>query len=69
MESDDDGGEHTNAIYYERFWTKPAKIRIEWKGAKVKLILRHQEGHVPGKTIRKGVADPVRVSNRKRRLP
>lgn len=26
-EEDEDGGEHTNALYYERFWTKPRKAR------------------------------------------
>ena len=26
-EEEEDGGEHTNAVYYERFWTKPRKAR------------------------------------------
>ena len=36
--SDDegDGGEHTNAEYYGRVWTKPIKQRTEPKKAKVK---------------------------------
>lgn len=36
MSDDEDGGEHTNAEYYGRVWTKPVKKRLEPKKAKVK---------------------------------
>jgi hypothetical protein len=35
MESDEDGGEHTNAMYYQALWNKALKVRYEWKRAKV----------------------------------
>lgn len=37
MNEEEDGGEHTNAIYYERFWSKPPKVRTEAKTAKRRL--------------------------------
>ena len=41
MSSDEeDGGEHTNAEYYARFWSKPVKIRYAPKRVKHK---RHQK--------------------------
>ena len=37
MSSDEEsGGEHTNAEYYARFWTKKAKVRYEPKKVKPK---------------------------------
>ena len=35
MSDDEDGGEHTNAQYYSATWTKPKKVRLEPKKAKV----------------------------------
>jgi hypothetical protein len=41
MSSDEeDGGEHTNAEYYARFWTKAVKVRYAPKRVKHK---RHQK--------------------------
>lgn len=37
---DDDGGEHTNSSYYERFWTKPIKVRLSMKRVKHKRGLK-----------------------------
>jgi hypothetical protein len=37
MEDEEDGGEHTNAIYYAHLWSKSHKVRIEVKRAKVKV--------------------------------
>lgn len=40
MSDEEDGGEHTNAEYYARFWTKQIRIRYAPKRVKYK---RHQK--------------------------
>ena len=39
MEDEEDGGEHTNALYYEHLWTKKTKDKTTPKKAKVKVYV------------------------------
>ncbi len=40
MTEDTDGGDHTNAVYYEQHWTKQIKVRVYAKRVKPKRYLK-----------------------------